>query len=686
MSARDYVLGALFYIPTLGAALGAGYLVVRRRLAYLPGRVRSLAFMVCATAAVVFAHVLPAALGILSRPTALLTALALLAGCWRLRAVGEDPPSDQESAIPRSRPVSIAIAVVAVAVVAVYELARLRLLATQPITEIDMLSFHLPGVARFIQTGSLWRVDQFAPGFATAQYPNDGDFLLLSAVLPWRDLAFVRFVPLPFYAFTGVGVYALALELRATRAAAATMAAALLTVPAVSWLALDGLPDTVSLATLAAGLVFLIRHARSARRAELLLAGLALGLSFGTKWYGTTSVFIVVVVWVLARLLARQRLRIVARDTAQVVGLVLLGGGIWLVRNVIESGNPVYPKAVTAFGVQLFAGSRGDFVDLYGYTIGNYLLKPHILRTYIYPGFKAEVGLAGAVFLIGAGICAVAAVRRLRDPRRRDGVPAVLLALVVAMLGICAEFCVTPGSAYGPKNLPIWGYVNIRWLMPAAVVAAALAARAVRSLGGFGALLELAGLAGALDGIRLGPSVPGGTVAEVALVLAALGGLGLIVRRYAAGRGIRRLRSPRVALACLVVPLAGGLVLARADETRYDGHTYASYDPTFAWIEAHAPSGHRVAVSGAWDTNGLVPVLPSFGPRLGNVVAYVGDLVRHSLHPPSHGGAFEAQLRRGRYDLLIIGLQNPSRIEQWARADRYQLVARSPRLALYAAG
>lgn len=93
-----------------------------------------------------FAEVVPAAFGVLTRVSTLLTAAALLAGC-------------------------------------------LRMLATQPITDIDMLGFHLPGAARFIQTGTLWRVDQFLPGFATAQYRNDGDYLLVSAILPWRDLA-----------------------------------------------------------------------------------------------------------------------------------------------------------------------------------------------------------------------------------------------------------------------------------------------------------------------------------------------------------------------------------------------------------------------------------------------------------------------------------------------------------------
>jgi hypothetical protein len=683
MPLGEYVTGALFFLPTLGAALGVAAILVRRQYPYLPALQRSLAFMVLATAAMVLANVAPAAMGILARPTVLVAALALLAGAWFVPAARSEGP-DPQPAPARSGPISIAIAVAAVGAVLVYELGRLRVLANQPISDIDMLGFHLPGVARFIQTGTLWRVDQFEPGFATAQYPNNGDFLILSAILPWRALAFVRYVPLPFYAFTAIGTYALALELSAPRAAAATMAAAVTTVPALSLLALEGVPDAIALATLAAGLVFLLRHVRSKRRSELVLAGLALGLSLGTKWYGFTAVLVVAAVWVAARLISRPALHRLARDGGTLLGMSLLGGGFWLLRNVIESANPIYPKAVSLFGAQLFAGSRNDVVDQYGYTIADYLGKPHILRTYIYPGFKMRVGLTGAVLLVGLLVAAGAAVIALRRRSRPQATPPLVLALAIGTLGMAALYAITPGSAYGTKNLPVEGFVNIRWLMPAIMIAAALGARAVVALGPAGVLLELAGLAGALDGIRLGGPVAGSTIAKVILVLAALIAAALLVRRWGRARGrAGPLRAAAIAVA--VAACAAATVLARLEQRSFDRHPYASYDPTFAWIDAHAPAHRRIGITGVASTEGLSPVLPAFGPRLGNQVAYVGDGVRHSVHLPSRESTFDAELRRGRYDLLLIGLQLTGDTDAWARAAGYRLVAQSARLALYAA-
>ena len=354
MPLGQYLTGLLFYIPTTAAALASAYLLTRRFYRHLPLLPRWLALAMLSAAGVLIADVVPAALGALSRTSALLTAALLLAVVTAATRRSRPYVTDRDPPPPRSGVVSIAIATAAVGCVTVYALARLRAVLAVPITDVDMLGFHLPGIARFIQTGTIWRVDQFLPGFATAQYPDNGDFLILSTILPWRDLAFVRLLPALFYALAGVATYVLALELRASRAAAATMGAAAVIVPALSLLAFDGLPDAISLATLASGLVFLIRHTRCGRTSDLVLAGLALGLSFGTKWYTATAVALIYVVWLAGRLLLRPGRPRVGREAAGLLSVILLGGGIWLLRNLVESGNPIYPKSVSLFGWQLF--------------------------------------------------------------------------------------------------------------------------------------------------------------------------------------------------------------------------------------------------------------------------------------------------------------------------------------------
>jgi hypothetical protein len=74
-------------------------------------------------------------------------------------------------------------------------------------------------------------------------------------------------------------------------------------------------------------------------------------------------------------------------------------------------------------------------------------------------------------------------------------------------------------------------------------------------------------------------------------------------------------------------------------------------------------------------------MLPLFGPHLDNRVAYVGPVVDGMLQEYSSSRALRSALRRGRYDLLLVGRgvvpRDGSQAEQWTRQAGYEVVARS---------
>jgi hypothetical protein len=76
-----------------------------------------------------------------------------------------------------------------------------------------------------------------------------------------------------------------------------------------------------------------------------------------------------------------------------------------------------------------------------------------------------------------------------------------------------------------------------------------------------------------------------------------------------------------------------------------------------------------------------------------NQVRYVGQFVRGTLHEYGDRAKFQSALRRGRYDLLVIGTgfvrelpASKVRDIRWARSLGYRWAAGSSRLVLLRAG
>ena len=103
MSAGDYYAGAFFLVATWGAVFAATEIVVRRGLGHLSGATRATAWGVIATAGILITTLLPAALTILGRETALLAALVLLDAAWFLPFAATDHFSARPQPKARSR-------------------------------------------------------------------------------------------------------------------------------------------------------------------------------------------------------------------------------------------------------------------------------------------------------------------------------------------------------------------------------------------------------------------------------------------------------------------------------------------------------------------------------------------------------------------------------------------------------
>jgi 4-amino-4-deoxy-L-arabinose transferase-like glycosyltransferase len=638
-------------VAVFGVAAYAGDVAVRRLAPDLAGVPRWVAWALTATSALLLIHGVPLVLGLLS-VASVLVMTALVGAASLVAARGARVRGAERAPAVPGGPEWLGAGLLVLAAGAA--LAYLRLHAAEPTLSSDTLNFQLPQVARWIQTGSMWQLDQFFPEYSNATYPHHGNVLLLAVVLPLDGTELARLVPVPYAGLTALAVYAAARELGAARGWALVAAALVLAIPIYAFEALAGAnTDTPMTFFTVAGVLFLLRHHRTGARSDLVLAGVAFGLALGTKWYALTTLPPILAVWAFARWRAGDRW---IADAARLAGLILLAGGIWLVRNTVETGNPLFPQPLGPLPAPV-----DTIREQAGWTLAHYLFDFDVWRTYLEPQFTdyfAAPGYLLTVVPFAAGAYAW---------RRRDGRAA---AVAAAAIGCLALYFVTPYSAFGAEGTPTIAFASMRYAIPAlllgAVALAWLGTRAPRAAGL--ALAAISALA-VLQGLRSGYDVGRGLVLSSAVVVA--------LAVWAARRA-----GPRLAVAGAVVLLVAGAALVR---DRADGRWYAGYDPVFNWLETNAPDDTRVALAGVWPVSGVSPALPAFGPRLDNDVAFAGPFVEHLLRAERDPRRFARRLRG--FDVLVVGrglvaTGRPAPEESWARAAGFRPVVASDALAL----
>ncbi len=674
MPLQDFLAGTAVFAVMLAAVLAATALIVRRRLAHLDRLERGLAGVVVGTGVLIAVHLVPLMLGILTRGTVLAAAALAVVLAALVKPAFAFAPPEQNAPPPRSGPASWVLAGLAAAFAAIAALADLGRWAGDELVGVDPLTFHLPNVGRWIQLHSMWQIDQFVPLLAHGNYPNNGDVVLLSTVLPWHNDFLVR-LPITFYLVTtAIAVFAIARELRAPLAASVLAGAVVVSLPVVGIATIPrALPDSLMWTTFACGVLFLLRHARTGRRSDLVLAGIALGVAAGTKWYGVSSVAVVVVIWLGARML-RERAAArgaVVRDTVLVGGLSLLGMLPWLARNLALSDNPVFPLKVAPFGVTIFDAPPDVIRDEVGFTIADYAGDSGVL--WQLAGEIVE-GLGIAPILCGLALAGavVLANRRGRAPDGR------VLALAAGAIALGLLYTITPATALGVKGDPSLAHANTRYAVPALILAVPVAAWVAGRLPRLAGLaLEAALAVAALLGAYRGYEVDG--LRDVALAT-----VGLVLLAAAVLVLYRVRERPIVLVAAGLAAALLGLAAAHRVEDRINGGRYLGIDRAVDGLLRIAPADRRIALAGDWSVAGLSPVWPAFGTRIDNDVEFVGEFKRGFLTPYRTAAGFRNALRRGRFDVLVVGRgffpPQATPEQAWAMQAGWRTVALSPRL------
>ncbi len=273
-----------------------------------------------------------ALLGAAGRLTARNVALALslfaaAALTWRRRARPADSPRAPLSAVESALLAAIGAALVLLLWTGLHK------------TDFpyDTLSYHLHTPASWMHAHRLEIVPAVFGGASPAYEPGNVELWFLFLLAPLRSDYLAGSGQLPFAALAAAAVVASVREAGGSRTAALGAGLAFLLVPEIWEQAATAMVDVGLAALLLASLPF-------ARRVELPTCAAALGLALGTKYVGLILAFPFAAF--AAVMAARRAGSVTAPRLAAVAAIVLATGGFWYLRNMVVTGNPIFPGAV----------------------------------------------------------------------------------------------------------------------------------------------------------------------------------------------------------------------------------------------------------------------------------------------------------------------------------------------------
>lgn len=317
-------------------------------------------------------------------------------------------------------------------------------------TEFDGLAYHIPLIDHWLQSQSLYTQD--APLWwmpANAEVvglwmvaPFSGDFLISLNNLPFIVLWSLATVEVGRLAGLSVGWRHLA-------------ALGVLAVHTTFHEAEKAMNDVAVAACFFAALAYGFRYLRSARRADLCWAGMALGLLAGVKYFALGYATLAFAVTVAAASL-RMPWKDVAAAAAIVAATAVPFGSYWYLRNLWLTGAPLFPlgdvgPAYPNLWQTTFAGNRqAELVELTVRAFWKMTGPCH-----------AAAACAAPVALVCLAWTGIAQLRRGKPQHGSVTLAMAALLAGTAAIVICTPFAVEDQP--GTLNHLRWAYTPARY-------------------------------------------------------------------------------------------------------------------------------------------------------------------------------------------------------------------------------
>ncbi len=667
MSFGSYLAGFLALAVAL-AACGTVGVIGRRRL--VPG-LGGTAALVAAIPVAVTAALLPALLlgsfGLLRGWSWLTLTVALAAFAWRFQ--GRLPRVEPSPAAPQAgretsrtpalmAAVGLAIAAAAFGVFAAETAFKL----TTGMSVFDTNWYHGPLAVEMARTGNTFALHHVAPAFLTWFYPLNSELLHGIGILIFGNDLLSPFFNLAWFGGCLAAAWAIG---RPYGAAPVSLAGAALVLGSMAMAdqAGEGRNDIVGAFFVLAGLAVLVNSAQGGRRVGVgaaLVIALAAGLAAGTKLnlIPAAAILIGATLWLAVPGRRRQVV------SASIVSL-LLGGGYWYLKNLLQSGNPL--PWIRQLGPVTLPGPGQEVGGREAGSVLGYLGDPGVIGEWFLPGLHQAFG-DGWVVLFGLAIAGlVLCLVRGSDRARR--------AAAVAGFALFFAWLAAPTSASGSPGEPGGFYTGLRYVTPALLAGLALLGAGVGTRGAgsrwlaIGLLVLLAPFT-----IREAGSFPSFRYWVLAVLAAGLfWTVTMLLAWRCRGRRVtgsgRTRQGPAgtvlAAIGLIVVALVGQPVQRHYFNERYRSVEYATpgLAATFAW--ARGVHGERIGTTAS-------RMYPLYGTYLENEVGFIGiKRPRGGFVRPESCRAFREAVNRGGYRYLVTAYDRLAREQDRPRESRW---------------
>ncbi|MBI4497508.1 MAG: glycosyltransferase family 39 protein [Chloroflexi bacterium] len=276
--------------------------------------------------------------------------------------------------------------------------------ALMPPAAPDAIGYHL-GVPRlYLEAGGI----QPLPLMSRAYFPFTVEMLYLVGLAAGTDI-FAQLLHFALAVMTGL--VALLLARRLDRGAGGLAAAAVVSTPAVAVMATWAYADLGWTFFQVVAFYACFRWWETDDRRWLLLGGVVAGLALGSKYLALHLLVALPPLLVVAGLVRRRSLRVLAQDLGAFVIPAVLVASPWYLKNAWWTGNPVYPFYDAVFrgdleGAVVYTQALQSTGLGTGRTLLDYLLLPGtlMLNSVRFTGNHAPTAFSPLLFLLPLGV------------------------------------------------------------------------------------------------------------------------------------------------------------------------------------------------------------------------------------------------------------------------------------------